>query len=82
MPGLLAPSHIIILGLVLLLIFGPKRLPELGRSLGHGMREFKNSVAGDDEKNAAEHQLVPVEQATGVHMLDAVEVEHDRDLVA
>ena len=47
MPGLLAPTHIIILGIVLLLIFGPKRLPEMGRSLGHGMREFKNSVGGD-----------------------------------
>jgi len=83
MPGLLAPSHIIILGLVLLLIFGPKRLPEMGRSLGHGMREFKDSIAGDGEKNTAEQRpLMPAEQATGVHELDALEVEHDRDLVA
>lgn len=49
MPGLFAPSHVIVLGLVLLLIFGPKRLPEMGRSLGHGMREFKNSVSGDGD---------------------------------
>jgi sec-independent protein translocase protein TatA len=35
--------------LVALLIFGPKRLPEMGRSIGKGMREFKDSVTGKDE---------------------------------
>ena len=35
------------LGLVVLLVFGPKRLPEMGRSLGRGMREFKDSVTSD-----------------------------------
>lgn len=83
MPGLLAPSHIIILGLLLLLIFGPKRLPEMGRSLGHGMREFKSSVSGDGEKAADEPRpLVPADQATGVRELDSLEIERDRDLVA
>jgi sec-independent protein translocase protein TatA len=41
--------EILILLLVLLLIFGAKRLPEMGRSLGKGMREFKDSVTGVDE---------------------------------
>jgi sec-independent protein translocase protein TatA len=40
--------EIAILLLVALLIFGPKRLPEMGRSLGRGMREFKDSVTGKD----------------------------------
>ena len=44
--GILSPWHLVILALVLLLIFGPKRLPEMGRSLGHGLREFKDSVSG------------------------------------
>jgi sec-independent protein translocase protein TatA len=35
--------------LVVLLVFGPKRLPEMGRSLGRGLREFKDSVTGKDE---------------------------------
>ena len=35
--------------LVVLLVFGPKRLPEMGRSLGKGMREFKDSISGKDE---------------------------------
>ena len=44
-------SGLIIVLVVALLIFGPKRLPEIGRSLGRGMREFKASVTGqDDEK--------------------------------
>jgi sec-independent protein translocase protein TatA len=41
----------VILALVLLLIFGPKRLPEMGRSLGHGLREFKDSVSGLSESH-------------------------------
>jgi sec-independent protein translocase protein TatA len=43
-------SGLIILLVVALLIFGPKRLPEIGRSLGRGMREFKDSVTGQDDK--------------------------------
>jgi len=44
--GLLAPSHLLLLGLIALLVFGPKRLPEIGRSFGHGLRGFKESVSG------------------------------------
>ncbi len=40
--------ELLILLLVLLLVFGPKRLPEMGRQLGKGMREFKESVSGKD----------------------------------
>ena len=42
------PMEIIIVLVIVLLIFGPKRLPDLGRSLGRGMREFKDSVTGKD----------------------------------
>jgi sec-independent protein translocase protein TatA len=56
--GLLAPSHIIMLGLIALLVFGPKRLPEIGRSLGHGLRGFKDSVAGDEEKSVTQIEAV------------------------
>ena len=40
--------ELLILLLVLLLVFGAKKLPEMGRSLGKGMREFKDSVSGND----------------------------------
>jgi len=51
-PGVGLPEIIIVL-VIVLVIFGPKRLPDLGRSLGGGMREFKDSVTGshkDDEE--------------------------------
>lgn len=41
--------EIIVVLIITLLIFGPKRLPDLGRSLGNGMREFKESIAGDQD---------------------------------
>jgi sec-independent protein translocase protein TatA len=46
-----------ILLLVLLLIFGAKRLPEMGRSLGKGMREFKDSISGKDDDEPVHHRL-------------------------
>jgi sec-independent protein translocase protein TatA len=45
--GLDNPLHIAFLLLVLLLVFGARRLPEMGRSLGTGMREFKQSIVGE-----------------------------------
>jgi sec-independent protein translocase protein TatA len=48
MPGWIGPWEIVILLLVALLVFGPKRLPEMGRSLGKGMRDFKKAVSGED----------------------------------
>jgi sec-independent protein translocase protein TatA len=47
--GLFQPSHLLVLLVVVLVVFGPKRLPELGRSLGQGMRAFKSSVEGHHE---------------------------------
>jgi sec-independent protein translocase protein TatA len=41
--------ELLILLLVILLVFGPKRLPEMGRQLGRGMREFKESITGKDD---------------------------------
>ena len=47
--GALKPWHIAIFVVVLVLLFGAKRIPEIGRSLGKGIREFKGSLAGLDE---------------------------------
>ena len=51
--------EILILLLVALLVFGPKRLPEMGRSLGRGMREFKDSVTGRDRDDDDEPFELP-----------------------
>jgi sec-independent protein translocase protein TatA len=48
MPNIGLPEIAIVL-IIVLVIFGPKRLPDLGRSLGRGMREFKDSVTGNDK---------------------------------
>jgi sec-independent protein translocase protein TatA len=53
MPGFIGMPEILLLGLVALLVFGPKRLPEMGRSLGRGMREFKDSVTSSDHDRLA-----------------------------
>ena len=52
MPGWIGLPELLILLLVVLVVFGPKRLPEMGRSLGKGMREFKDSVTGNDRDEA------------------------------
>jgi sec-independent protein translocase protein TatA len=52
--------EILILLLVLLLVFGPKRLPEMGRQLGRGMREFKDSISGSG-KHHDDDELSPSE---------------------
>jgi len=58
MPFGISLPELIILLLVLLLVFGAKRLPEMGRSLGKGMREFKDSISGkDDDDEAVHHRL-------------------------
>jgi sec-independent protein translocase protein TatA len=44
------PEWIIVLLVILLLVFGAKRLPEVGASLGKGIRTFKSAVTGEDEK--------------------------------
>ena len=46
--------------LLALLLFGAKRLPEIGRSLGSGMREFKDSVTGNDKPEPTETTQLPV----------------------
>ena len=55
----------IVVLLVVLLIFGPKRLPGLGKSLGHGMREFKDGITGSSKPDEDEQQQQPqLTQAT------------------
>ena len=55
--GLLSPTHLIFIGLLALLLFGGKRLPEMARGLGTGMREFKDSVSGGSKAEATQAQI-------------------------
>jgi sec-independent protein translocase protein TatA len=47
--GLVNPMHILIVCAVALVVLGPKRLPSAGRSLGRGLREFRDSISGEHE---------------------------------
>ena len=64
MTGWTSPTHIILLLLIALLLFGAKRLPEIGRSLGTGMREFKDSVTGTTTHENPPAQIPPPETTT------------------
>jgi len=66
MPNIGLPEIIIVL-VIALIIFGPKRLPELGNSLGRGIKEFKGSVSGDnkDDEDSVETKKAQLEAAGG-----------------
>jgi sec-independent protein translocase protein TatA len=73
MLGNIGPLEIVVVLIIALIVFGPKRLPELGSSLGRGIREFRNTVSGDkpdddeEERKAIAPQVPvppPVEQPT------------------
>jgi len=66
MPNIGHPEIIIVL-VIALIIFGPKRLPELGNSLGRGIKEFKGSVSGDnkDDEDSVETKKAQLEAAGG-----------------
>jgi sec-independent protein translocase protein TatA len=46
------PLEIAVVLIIVLIIFGPKRLPELGQSMGRGLREFKSSLSGDKDEDS------------------------------
>ena len=74
MPGWVSPWELLILLAFVLVLFGPKRLPEMGRSLGKGMREFKDSITGKED-DADEPVALP--RSTETTSVGASAREHD-----
>lgn len=62
--GLESPAHWLIVLVIALVVLGPKRLPEAGRSLGDGMRQFKQAISGDDEPETTALTTTPAETET------------------
>lgn len=50
---ILQPTHLLFVLVVALLVLGPKRLPEVGRSLGKGLRDFRNALSGEEHDAVA-----------------------------
>ena len=61
------PLEILVVLVIALIVFGPKRLPELGKSLGDGLRDFKNALSGEAEPSepAKDEQLSPSGEKPG-----------------
>jgi sec-independent protein translocase protein TatA len=53
---ILQPTHLLFILVVALLVLGPKRLPEVGRSLGNGLRDFRSAVSGESNER---HDEIP-----------------------
>jgi sec-independent protein translocase protein TatA len=79
MPGWVSPWELLILLAFVLLLFGPKRLPEMGRSLGKGMREFKDSISGKDDDDRDEPAELPPAAVTQVEDEPAVSASSKPD---
>lgn len=82
--GPLGWPEIILILLVLLLVFGAKRLPEMGRSLGRGMREFKDSVSGigDDTPTGSTKDAPPAELPPASSEAPVATDEKERETVS
>ncbi len=72
MPGGIGPLELGIVLLIVLVVFGPKRLPSLGRQLGSGMREFKDSITGKSRDDDDERQLLTAESQPAVERREDV----------
>ncbi len=64
MPINVGPMELIIVLVIALIVLGPKRLPEAGRSIGKGMREFKDSLSGDTRHDEDDDDYAPLERST------------------
>lgn len=64
--GLLQPMHLILILIIAVIFFGPKRLPELGKGLGEGIRGFKDAFSGNHNSNppAAKNDTKPEEKSS------------------
>ena len=61
-PGSIGPLEVILVLAIALIVLGPKKLPDVGRSLGKGMREFRNSLSGMSDRDEDDDELPPASE--------------------
>jgi TatA/E family protein of Tat protein translocase len=76
--GNIGPLEIVVVLIIALIVFGPKRLPELGNSLGRGIREFRSTVTGEKQDDE-EPQAIEASPASGPAAQRANEAETAQD---
>ncbi len=75
MGDLLQPTHLFIIGVLLLILFGAKRLPELGRGLGEGLKGFKDGIKGPQDPPAPPPAAPTVQQSTPTTPISSAPIE-------
>jgi sec-independent protein translocase protein TatA len=66
--GLFQPMHLIIILVIALVVFGPGRLPELGKGIGKGIREFKKAISGEEKDSSADvHKEISSQDASKIN---------------
>lgn len=78
MEGLLQPTHLLLILLIVLILFGPGKLPDLGRGLGKGIREFKDAVRGASSNDAPAANEKKAEPAQSTQTADADKVGQNK----
>lgn len=81
MPGNIGPLEIAIVLIIALLVFGPKRLPELGKSLGKGIREFKGSITGEDKDDQQPDEQTQIAAADPTPPPSQAEAKREAEVV-
>ena len=76
--GALQPMHLIVVLVIVLLVFGPGKLPELGRAVGDGLRELKKATSGDDkEKSEAQAAATATSTVTPISATPSAPIEDE-----
>jgi len=82
MPFNVGPLELIVVLIIALVVFGPKRLPELGRSLGRGIREFRGSVSGEGKEDEEDEELRELQQSKAKAEAEAIDEAVEGEVVA
>jgi sec-independent protein translocase protein TatA len=71
------PTHLLFVLVVALLVLGPKRLPEVGRTLGAGIRDFRQALSGDSSDSSQRHDSEQVATSTDLHQEPETSADHE-----